>query len=277
MIAGEEEVDGGDEEEREGRADGIPATSTRPMLLRAAAPGPVTSVRGKWPQTVATLVMRIGRSRVTAASCTASSLAMPLLLQLVRELHDEDAVLRHQPDERHQPHLRVDVERGRQAVREEGHVRVRHLEEGQDERAEHAERHRAGQDDERVAEAVELRGEHEEDEHHREEEGGQELVALRPQLARLARVVDGVALRQDLGGLALEEARAPRRAAGWPRPLSFTALSCWKRLSERGVTLFRDRGDGGERDELAVRAGDVDVLQLLGVQPVDAQDCGITL
>ena len=55
----------------------MPATSTRPMLLRAAAPGPVTSVSGKWPHTVATLVIRMGRSRITAAPFTASSLVCP--------------------------------------------------------------------------------------------------------------------------------------------------------------------------------------------------------
>jgi len=50
----------------------MPATSTSPMLLRAAAPGPVTSVSGKWPQTVATLVISTGRNRVMAAFFTAS-------------------------------------------------------------------------------------------------------------------------------------------------------------------------------------------------------------
>jgi len=55
----------------------IPPTSTRPIELRAAAPGPVTSVSGKCPATVATLVMRMGRRRVAAASFTASIFDMP--------------------------------------------------------------------------------------------------------------------------------------------------------------------------------------------------------
>jgi hypothetical protein len=38
------------------------------------APGPVTSVSGKCPNTVATVVIRIGRKRVKAALLTASSL-----------------------------------------------------------------------------------------------------------------------------------------------------------------------------------------------------------
>ena len=55
----------------------MPATSTRPMLFRAAAPGPVTSVKGKWPQTVATLVISTGRSRVAAALRMASIFDCP--------------------------------------------------------------------------------------------------------------------------------------------------------------------------------------------------------
>ena len=50
----------------------MPPTSTRPMELRAAAPAPLTRVRGKWPATVAALVIRIGRRRVRAAWRTAS-------------------------------------------------------------------------------------------------------------------------------------------------------------------------------------------------------------
>ena len=70
----------------------MPPTSTRPIEFRAAAPAPETSVRGKWPAMVATLIMRIGRRRVWAASRTASSFDCPLPLQLVGEFDDEDAV-----------------------------------------------------------------------------------------------------------------------------------------------------------------------------------------
>ena len=45
----------------------MPVTSTMPMLLRAPAPGPVARTSGKWPTTVAAVVMRIGRRRVLAA------------------------------------------------------------------------------------------------------------------------------------------------------------------------------------------------------------------
>ena len=56
----------------------MPATITMPMELRAAAPAPVTSVSGKWPQTVATLVISTGRNRVAAACRTASILVRPV-------------------------------------------------------------------------------------------------------------------------------------------------------------------------------------------------------
>ena len=60
--------------------------------------------------TVAAVVIRIGRSRVAAASITARDLVAALLLQVVGELHDQDAVLRHEADERDRAHLAVDVE-----------------------------------------------------------------------------------------------------------------------------------------------------------------------
>src|SRR5207245_11543375 len=55
----------------------MPATSTVPMLLRASAPGPVTSTRGRWPKTVAADVISTGRSRVNDASRSAAPFARP--------------------------------------------------------------------------------------------------------------------------------------------------------------------------------------------------------
>ena len=55
----------------------IPPTSTRPIEFRAAAPAPVTNVNGKWPATVATLVIMIGRKRIRAACATAASFSKP--------------------------------------------------------------------------------------------------------------------------------------------------------------------------------------------------------
>ena len=46
----------------------MPVTSTIPMLLRAAAPGPVARTSGRCPKTVAAEVISTGRSRVNEAS-----------------------------------------------------------------------------------------------------------------------------------------------------------------------------------------------------------------
>ena len=170
----------------------MPLTSMMPMLLRAPAPGPVAMTSGKCPATVAAVVIRIGRSRVAAASMTAASLSMPGLLQVIGELHDQDAVLGHQADERDQPHLAVDVQRRQPEEREEQRARDR-------------ERHRTRQDDEGIAEALELRRQDQIDQDRRQQKRRQELAALGAQLARLARVVDREALRQDRPGLRFQE------------------------------------------------------------------------
>ncbi|MCY1544179.1 hypothetical protein D9M68_800400 [compost metagenome] len=74
-----------------------------------------------------------------------------LAQQLVGELDDEDAVLGDQPDQRDHAHLGVDV----QGAAEEG--------QGQ-QRASHGQGH-AEEDDQRIDEAFELRGQHQVDEH----------------------------------------------------------------------------------------------------------------
>ncbi|MDC4225014.1 MAG: hypothetical protein MPW15_12500 [Candidatus Manganitrophus sp.] len=102
------------------------------------------------------MVIRIGRSRRTDASITASPKFFPVFLHLVGELDDQDAVLGDQPDQHHQPDLAVDVERAAGEPERQ-------------ERAGHRQRH-GEHDDERIDEALELRGEHEVDEGQREHE-----------------------------------------------------------------------------------------------------------
>ena len=55
----------------------MPPTRTIPIEFRATAPAPVTSVNGKCPKTVATVVIKMGRKRVEAAAVTASSFERP--------------------------------------------------------------------------------------------------------------------------------------------------------------------------------------------------------
>ena len=105
------------------------------------------------------------------------------------------------------PDLAVDVQR-------------REAEEREEQRAGQRQRHRAGEDDERIAEALELRRQHEVDQDRRQQERAEELAALGAQLPRLAGVVDGEALRQDLLRLVLEEAQrlVERAPAAGSRP-----------------------------------------------------------
>ena len=105
-----------------------------------------------------------------------------------------------QTDERDQADLAVDVQR-------------REAQEREQQRARQRQRHRAREDDERIAEALELRREHQVDQDRRQQERAEELAALGAQLARLAGVVDGEALRQDLLAPRSRESRAPGRAA----------------------------------------------------------------
>ena len=109
-------------------------------------------------------------------------------------------------DQRDQTDLRIDVKRRRPAFGEKRHIRARHFQENEDQRAEERERDRAEKDDERIAEAVKLRGEHEKNQHDRERRRRAGIVALDPQLAGFAGVIDRVTLRQNLAPLRLRGA-----------------------------------------------------------------------
>ena len=139
-----------------------------------------------------------------------SQFCQTLPLQFVRELDDQDSVLRNQTDQRHQTDLRVDVERRRPAIGEE--LPERHFQKHEDTRAEHRERHRAEQNDERIAEAVELRRQDEKDQHERKQKHAQKFAAFGPQLTRLAGVIDDVTFWQNLVRLVLAETSEPDRA-----------------------------------------------------------------
>src|SRR6266446_6664239 len=111
---------------------------------------------------------------------------------MVRELNDQNAILRYQPNQRDQSHLAVDVER-------------RQPEERKHQRPGKSQRYRTHENNERIAEALELRRQHQVNQDSRQQEHTEELAPLHAKLARLARVVDGEALRQNLFGLILQE------------------------------------------------------------------------
>ena len=115
------------------------------------------------------------------------ALRQPMLLALlVGELHHQDAVLGDEADQRDQPHLRIDVERGDAEIE-------RH------QRSEDRKRH--GQhDDERIAEALELRRQHQVDDDDGEAEGDERRVALVHLQPRLPGEILVEAGRHHLGG-----------------------------------------------------------------------------
>jgi hypothetical protein len=128
-----------------------------PMLLRASAPGPVTKTSGRWPKDGRRRRHEHGAQAGAGGLAQRQELALALLLQRVRELDDEDAVLGDQAHECDQPDLRVDVDRRLVEIREQQRTADR-------------ERHRTEQHDERIAEAAELGCEHQVDEQDRKSE-----------------------------------------------------------------------------------------------------------
>ena len=135
---------------------------------------------------------------------------MPSPLQLIRKLHDQNSVLRNESDQRHESDLRIDVERRRPVIGEK--CAERHLQEREEQRAEHRQRHRAEKNDERIAEAVELRGQDQKDQDNRERKDGAELAAFNAQLTRFAGVIDDVTFRQNFVRLRPRETLTLRRA-----------------------------------------------------------------
>src|SRR5207247_21739 len=112
---------------------------------------------------------------------------LPLLLQLVGELDNQDAVLRDESDQGDEADLAVDVQR-------------RQAEEREEQGPGQGERHRAGQDDERIPEALELGREDQVDQDGREDEDAEELAALRAEWPRLSRVIAAVLLGKVASG-----------------------------------------------------------------------------
>src|SRR6266550_4513281 len=187
-------------------------------------------------------------------------LVLSCLLKMVGKLHDQDAVLRNQADESDQTYLAVYVERRQPQERKHQCTR-----DGQ--------RHRAHQNDEWIAEAFELRGEDEVDQYRRQQERAEELAALHPKLARLARVVHSEALRQDSLGLVLQETQRFVERHIW-RNHSLDGHSVelleFFQLARLGCGL--QRCEGRQRNEFIVGSLYVDLLELIGCQTLRSLD-----
>src|SRR5262249_2406741 len=121
------------------------------------------------------------------------------------------------------------------------------------------------------AERIELCREDEENEKERESHRGEELATLLAQLARLAGVVDAIPLRQDPRRGVLEDAQPlVERARGAAEDLDRVQLL--EAVQRARLDALAQRGDRAERHQLAVRPGDVDLVQLLGGEPPRALD-----
>ena len=156
-----------------------------------------------------------------------------------------------------------------QPLVQNGHVLPRHLEKTEHQRAEHGQRHGPQQDDERVAEAVELRGQHEKDQNQRQREGGQEFVALGAQLAGFAGVIQLVTFRQDFARRRFQGfQRLVQRADGHAAEGDGVELLKAVERARRGFLL--QRREGAHRHQLPVRPLHIIVLQLAGIQALDA-------
>ena len=140
----------------------MPEKTAMPITLRASAPAPDAVSSGTTPRMNAKAVIRIGRKRSLAALQRRFDERLPLVDLHLRELDDQNRVLRGQTDEHDQADLREDVVH---VARPE----VQACEPEPEIRAEGRER-RAQEDAERQPPALVLRREDEEHQEDRERE-----------------------------------------------------------------------------------------------------------
>src|SRR5207244_13434707 len=153
-----------------------------------------------------------------------------------------------------QTDLRVDVERRSPTVGKE--LPERHFQEHEEARAEHGERDRSQQNNERIAEAVELRRQDEKDQHQRKQKHAQKLAAFGLQLARLARVIEHVTFWQNLVCLILQKLQSSIERNG-RNPADGDRVELLHPIERTRDGFVVDGSDRAQRDELVVRSADV--------------------
>jgi hypothetical protein len=177
-------------------------------------------------------------------------------LQFVREAHHQDPVLGNQADQRHEPDLRIDVQRREAEVQ-------RH------QRAAHRQRHRH-EDHQRIAQALELRGEHQKDHDEREHERDRQPVAFLHVLPRFAEPVDLVAGRQRLFLQKLD--RLPHRHARRGHRRQGRRVHLIELRERVGLAAVRHAHDGRQRHHLAAARLHVVAVQHVRRQALGARD-----
>src|SRR2546423_15201282 len=111
---------------------------------------------------------------------------------MIREFNNQNAVFRNQSHEGNQSYLAIDVER-------------RESQERESQCAGNRQRHRPGQNDERIAETFKLRREYQINQNSGKQECPQKFAAFNSQLPRLTCIIKCESLRQRLLGLLLKE------------------------------------------------------------------------
>src|SRR5438309_6806836 len=181
-------------------------------------------------------------------------------LKMVRKLHDQNPVLRHQSHQRDQAHLAVNIERRQSQERER-------------QRSRDGQRHRSSQNDKRIPEALELSRQHQINEDARQQECSKELAAFHAQLPRFARIVDREALRQNLLRLVLEQSKPlVQRHSRWKHALNPNRIQLLELLQVTWLGRGAQIGKGGERHHLVLRSGYINLRQLLRSQTLHTFD-----
>ena len=147
----------------------------------------------------------------------------------------------------------------------------RHFQKSEEQRAENCERHRTEQNDERIAEAVELRGENEKDQDDGKSEKPRRTCCLPCAAGAIRRCNRGRNLSAKFCAPRSRETsarvqRTRRHAADGDRVELLHAIE-----RARDGFVF-DRRHRAQRNQLIVRTGDVNVFQLLRIQTIDAFD-----
>src|ERR1700730_17036928 len=160
-----------------------------------------------------------------------------LHLQLVGEFHHQDTMFGNEADQSDEPDLRINIH-ARRANNSKDVQRQK--------RAEHRGR-QSDENNERIAEAFELRREDKENHDEREDESDDERIAFLDELPALALVIDAVALRQMLFCLLLQKTDGlAKRAARARHALQRRRVQ----LLERGQSIrLRARREARNRRE----------------------------
>src|SRR5947209_6144841 len=172
---------------------------------------------------------------------------------MIREFNNQNSVFGNQSHQGNQSYLAIDVER-------------RESQERESQCAGNRQRHRAGQNDERIAETFKLRREYQIDQNSGKQECPQKFAALNSQLARLPCVIEGESLRQRLLGLLLKKCQSfvqgHRRRNN---SLDAHRIQLLKFVQRTRLSRCLQGGERGKRNQLIVRALHINVLELVRI------------